>query len=97
MKAMKYWFLVMLAVCFSGTAMAKQCAPRGELVRGLAGKFHETPVAIGTISGELIMEMFASTKGTWTILVTNNHGMSCIASAGENFELQALKAPGSES
>ena len=31
-----------------------------------------------------VVELFVSSKGIWTILVTLTNGMSCIAAAGHN-------------
>ncbi len=62
------------------------CGPRAQLVQAMKQMFDERPHATGLMSSSELFELFVSKDGTWTILVTNPHGISCIAAAGENFE-----------
>ena len=42
---------------------------------------------MGLVSNRGVMEFFVSEKtGTWTVLLTNTKGISCIVAAGESFE-----------
>ena len=66
------------------------CGPRTELVKAMKQIFDEQPRARGLLSSKELFEVFVSPDGTWTILVTNPHGISCIAAAGDNWE----RAPG---
>lgn len=68
------------------------CSTRPVLVEALAEQYGESRVAIGVQSGHVV-EIFASTSGTWSIVVTNARGLSCITAAGEAFELDAPTAP----
>jgi hypothetical protein len=63
------------------------CAARTEMVKSLSDKYREAPAAVGQVSGEAVIEVFVSDKGTWTILATGTDGQSCVVSAGENWEI----------
>jgi hypothetical protein len=62
------------------------CGPRPQLVQAMKQIFDERPHATGLMSSNELFELFVSKDGTWTILVTNPRGISCIAAAGENWE-----------
>lgn len=62
------------------------CGPRAQLVQAMKQMFDERPSATGLISANELFELFVSPAGTWTILVTNPQGISCIAAAGDNWE-----------
>ena len=62
------------------------CGPRSQLIQAMKQIYDERPHATGLISSRELFEVFVSPSGTWTILVTNPHGISCIAAAGENWE-----------
>lgn len=67
-------------------AQEPKCGPRADLVKMLGEKFHEVPVAIGMVDSHLIMEAFASDAGTWTIFMTNADKISCMISAGDDWQ-----------
>ncbi len=47
--------------------------------------FDEKVVGLGLGKNQQsVVELFVSSKGIWTILVTLTNGMSCIAAAGHN-------------
>ena len=62
------------------------CGERDAVIAELEQVFAETPMAVGQVDGNAIMEILVSESGTWTILATGTDGMSCIVSAGEGFE-----------
>ena len=47
-------------------------------------------------SPSVILEVFVSEQGTWTILATDTHGLSCVISAGEGWDrtTQVAALPG---
>ncbi len=63
-----------------------QCAPHNEVVKVLNAKYQESQRGIGLINEKALMEVFISAKGTWTMVVTNETGMSCIMAAGEAWD-----------
>ena len=54
--------------------------------RPLSEKFQERQFAFGLIGHMAIMEVFVAETGTWTIIVTDVAGRSCIVAAGEHWE-----------
>lgn len=78
----------------SGIAEAKadQCAARTDLVKALGEKFHESQAARGLVNPNVVLEIFVSDQGTWTILATDTHGQSCIITAGEGWDGAAMAA-----
>ncbi|TWI18557.1 hypothetical protein [Mesorhizobium tianshanense] len=70
---------------------AEQCAARGDMIKALGEKFHENPTALGVVNSNVIVEVFVSDQGTWTILASDTRGQSCVVSVGEGWE-SALKA-----
>jgi hypothetical protein len=90
---MKLPFLLLAAV-FAGSwtlpATAEQqvlsCAQRDDMVKVLAKKYREEPRAVGLAGQSAMIEIFTSKAGTWTILLTRPDRVSCIVSAGDNWE-----------
>ena len=67
-------------------AVGIQCAKHDQLVGLLVKKYSENPVATGTVNDDRYMQLFVSSPGTWTILMTKTDGQACIVAAGENWE-----------
>ncbi|WP_376702851.1 hypothetical protein RQ479_25525 [Mesorhizobium sp. ISC25] len=65
---------------------AEQCAARADMVKALGEKFHENPRAVGVVNPNVVLEVFVSDKGTWTILASDTKGQSCVISVGEGWE-----------
>ena len=90
--------LVSLALVSSSPPAGAQapalCAERRAIAEKLAGDYAETPVAMGLAAGGLIVEVFASPSGSFTILVTRPAGPSCIVAAGEGWESLPAHGPG---
>ena len=53
----------------------------------LAETFREQRGGYGLAGTALIVEVFASARGTWTMLMTDVTGQSCIVAAGEGWEI----------
>jgi len=71
---------------------AEQCAARGDMVKALGEKFHESAAAVGMVNPNVVLEVFVSEQGTWTILATDTQGQSCVLSAGEGWESEMTTA-----
>ena len=73
-----------------GVASAEQdqadCANRIVIVEHLKRNYQETPVAMGLTSDGKLLEVFASTTGSWSILVTSPNGISCGVAYGSSWE-----------
>ena len=88
--------LVPLAAMTLSTAPANaksRCITHDGAVKQLAKKYKESVVGRGLAKGnKSMMELFVSKKGTWTLVVTNTKGASCVVAAGENwFDVPATK------
>lgn len=62
------------------------CGERGEVASKLEKGHSETPVSMGLASNGAVIEVFASDKGTFTIIMTLPTGMSCLMAAGEDWQ-----------
>lgn len=68
------------------------CGPRSNIVSALVTRFSEAPVAYGVGEG-YILEVWASEGGTtWTALISNPEGVSCVIGLGESWRQIAPKA-----
>lgn len=64
-----------------------QCAPRDQVIDGLAQTYGETRRSLGIAANNAVMEMFAATDtGTWTLIVTMPDGMTCLVASGIGYE-----------
>ncbi len=62
------------------------CVPHNVAEEQLAKVFNEKVVGLGLGKNqESVVELYVSSHGSWTILVTMTNGMSCIAASGENW------------
>lgn len=94
---MKYALAAALVFVGTGSTPAQQnCGRHGDLVAYLGDKYHERQVGYGMAGGFAIVEIYASSDtGTWTMIVTDVAGKSCIVAAGEGLETTlAAKLPG---
>ena len=67
-------------------AQQNTCLPREQAITQLAGEFDERVASLGLIDGgKEIIEVFVSQAGTWTVLVTDTGGISCIVASGESW------------
>ena len=62
------------------------CVPHDVAEEQLAMLFNEQVVGLGLGKNQdTVVELYVSSHGSWTILVTLTNGMSCIAASGENW------------
>jgi len=78
------------------TAEDSPCAERTNIIDTLDTQYKESPRAIGLVSQEAVLEIFVSETGTWTVVVTDPAGVSCVLAAGQSWEEipVASNAPG---
>lgn len=71
----------------AGAAGAEElCLPRAEAVAQLDAQYRERAVGRGLAAeGRTMVELFVGESGTWTIVVTDTAGRSCIVASGENW------------
>lgn len=81
--------LIAVAMAFvaitSVAAQPARCATRQDLVDWVVDGFEERQAAIGLMGSQALVELFVSPGGSWTILVTDPTGRSCIAASGQQW------------
>ena len=73
------------------------CGLRGNLVSVLEKTYSERPVSVGIASSGSLVEVFTSESGTWTIIITNPGGITCLLEAGEGWQSTPLPLAGMNS
>jgi hypothetical protein len=65
---------------------APQCGNHDKIVEVLGDKFKETRRVMGVVNSTAVMEIFMSPQGTWTMVITDTRGISCITASGEEWQ-----------
>ena len=80
-------FVAISLVSIAGKAEATpQCGDHDKIVDVLGNKFKESRRVMGVVNSKAVMEIFMSPQGTWTMVITDTSGMSCITAAGEEWQ-----------
>ena len=77
---------VLTTTLTSAASAQAACGLRTSLLKQLQGKYKEVPVSMGLASNGSVVEITRSETGTWTILLTNPAGVTCLMAAGEHWE-----------
>lgn len=83
--------LGLMALALGGTSANAQapCAPRDKMVERLKAGYGEALAAGGLQSETRVIEIYAAPEtGTWTVLLTQANGMTCIMASGTNWHQQ---------
>ena len=82
-----------LASCLCAALLAahpanaqSRCAPRANIVMNLESRYAEHLAGVGVAGSALIVELFVSVTGSWTLISTSTSGVSCLVAAGEDWE-----------
>ena len=80
----------------SASAQAEpQCNTRDSVLKQLADKYGEAPVALGVTHNGGLLEVIATPGGkTWSIIITSPQGISCLVAAGEGWMARRPAARG---
>ncbi len=82
--------LIAASVLFLSATSANDqqvCAPRDRAVMQLEKQFEEKASGRGfTVNGKRMIELFISEKGSWTMLISDPQGRSCIVASGEYWQ-----------
>lgn len=62
------------------------CGPRDRFVAHLEKKHAEYPMAMGLAASGRVVEVLGAENGSWTIIITEPGGQSCVIAAGEAWE-----------
>jgi len=66
------------------------CGAHDDVASGLEKKYAETPSARGLATAGMMIEVFSSPEGTFTIVATRPDGTSCLLAAGEAWHKLAV-------
>ncbi len=62
------------------------CGVRESLVERLEVRFKEIFVAYGLTGNGMVVEVYVSAHGSWTLVLTRPDGIACLMAAGQNWE-----------
>lgn len=83
----KFMFLVLLLISFPATAQIG-CQSRDVVIDWLRDSHKELVIAIGLTNDGKLVEFAASSEGkTWTFIITNPQGISCLLTAGQDWTI----------
>lgn len=88
--------MVMLVVLWPTPASAQAgfCAPHAELVATLERKYGEHVVIEGVTKTGLVLIVYASNSGTWSVIMANPTGLTCMIASGVGYKPTALPVEG---
>ena len=90
MRMMAGALVALLFLGFAGPVGAQMlCQERAQVLEKLAAGYKEAPVAMGLASNGALIEILTSDEGgrdTWTIIVTQPNGISCVMATGESWQ-----------
>ncbi|MDL2402722.1 hypothetical protein [Rhizobium mayense] len=81
--------LLATAILHPGSAASQAmlaCAQRVDIVAFLDAEYSEKLSAIGQLDPKRIVEIFAAESGSWTMMITDVSGRSCVILSGQNWE-----------
>ncbi|MGQ0683494.1 hypothetical protein [Bradyrhizobium sp.] len=85
---------IALTVIFTSTAAsAGPCASRPDFVAFLKDNFGELETGYGLSNRGHLVEMFVSPDGSWSILLSQPDGRSCLVDAGEAWIVMSPAGP----
>lgn len=78
-------------------AKAADCGPRADFAAGLATGFgevrHGAGLTVGPDGKAQVLELFTSETGSWTLIVTQPDGTTCLVASGQAWENLAEDLP----
>jgi hypothetical protein len=98
---MKRFMIALIGVSFTALLAAPAssaeniCGKRDDIVSRLESGYQEFNSAMGMSTNGGLVELYTSENGTWTLMLSQPDGVSCLIAAGENWE--SLKLPKSAS
>ena len=87
LKAAALAAFLLAATVWSAPAVGQMlCGPQNKLTDLLKQRFSEVRQGVGvSTDAQRIVELYVSPDGSWTIVVTDTHGRSCVVLAGEDW------------
>ncbi len=88
--------LIALSI-FPASATAQMlCGERLKVIAALKEKYQEVPNSVGLSNNGTMIEVFVSDTGSFTIINTRPDGLSCLISAGENWQKAKAQEAGAK-
>ncbi len=78
----------------SEVSAAMPCGAHDVVAKSLNTKFKEARRIMGVVNARAVMEIFMSPQGTWTVLVTDTAGTSCIIATGQDWQEVPIEVAG---
>ncbi len=76
------------------SAQTVSCGERQAILDTLKDRYHEGRTAYGITADGRLLEVFAGPSGSWTLLMTQPGGKSCLMSSGEGWRhILEMKKP----
>lgn len=76
-----------VGLCLAAPANAQMvCGNHADIEKRLWNGYQEVVVGRGLGANGALIEIYASEKGTFTVVLTRPNGMSCLMAVGENYE-----------
>jgi len=73
---------------FAAPSMAQPvCGKHAEIVDRLSKGYQEQQNSAGIAANGNLVEVFASPKGSWTIIFTKPGGVTCLMAVGDNWQV----------
>ena len=89
------YFLTACAIAWGVPAFANaQCDDHDDLAKALADQYGEQQRFVGIDTSGNLLEMWVSSRGTFTALMTGADGQTCIVAAGTAGNIIAPQPPG---
>lgn len=87
-----------LALAAATPALAQDpfCGKRDPIIAKLESKYQETVREIGITNNGDLIQVAISPAGSWTVLLTNKDGWTCVVSTGDDWQSRQVK-PGEPS
>lgn len=73
---------------------ATTCATRDKVVEALKNVYSENPVSLGLTDAGAVIEVMASSEGSFTIVITHPNGLTCPIAAGKAWQSISEKMKG---
>lgn len=89
---MKRFFIALIGASVTAllatpaSATENVCGKRDDIVSRLENGYQEFNSAMGMSTNGGLVELFTSENGTWTLMLTQPDGVSCLIAAGQNWE-----------
>ena len=86
-------FLVLCFVAVSPASAQNFCGTREEVIERLRDTWQELLTANGLAVNNQLVELFVSDKGSWTIVLSDPNGRSCVAATGQGWTPREPRVP----